>query len=598
MADKKLEYKEIPKALRYVVKTLWRISPGYVIGTFALNLKNRLLPFVTLFIAAAITTQLPLLITGHDSLPTILGLLFLELAIHLADQFIEVLMHNKQQKAEAMVAIELREQFYNAYARLPYRLYESKEVIDAFQYADDFIHRFSRFGLQQIARVVGSVIEIIASVIALTAVAWYVPLIFVVFLPFLARSVLRLNREQARVFFENRSAQRRVWALEAMFYPRKIKETRLYGVVAYLLGERRKFSEQTNRRELANDYRRNRSIFWQDLQMQGVSFVTSAIAVWRVAYQGAPLGVFVLAQQLSSRASSAVTALFSELSAFDQDLYGFAEYRYITETLQPKGDQLPLAPEQASIDLESIYFTYPKSAKPVLRNVSLSIPFGSALAVVGENGAGKTTLTRILLGLYAPEKGSVLVGGLPLGSLDESSWLRRIGVLLQDFGMNEDITIREAIWLGDITKPKDDASLMAVLKRVELDAVVAELPHGLDTNLGKWVDEDNGTELSGGQLQRLAIARALFREPDILILDEPTSAIDANAEERILRHLMSSRKGKTTIFISHRFSTVRRAQQIVCMDKGKIIEVGTHDELMAVQGKYAQMFATQAEGYS
>ena len=163
--------------------------------------------------------------------------------------------------------------------------------------------------------------------------------------------------------------------------------------------------------------------------------------------------------------------------------------------------------------------------------------------------------------------------------------------------MFEDLTISEAIWLGDVSKPRDKGAITKVLKEVGLDKKVEDFPHGLDSYIGKWMDREKGIELSGGETQRMAIARALFRDPEILILDEPTSSIDANAEEKIFSKLMASRKGKTTLFISHRFSTARRAEKIIFMEDGKLAEQGTHDELMKQKGGYRQMFTTQAEGY-
>lgn len=597
MAEKKLSYKEIPKAVWYVIKSLWQFSPSYVIVSVLLTFKDRIVPFITLFLTAEITTQLPGLLGDQNNILTVIWLLAFMAAVELGSRYVDLLLSTHQQKAENKVSLQLREHFYGAYARLPYRLYEDKEVIDAYQYAETFMYRFSRFGFQQLTRAAGSALELVVAIAALVAVAWFMPLVFLLFTPFLVAAVLKLNREQSRLFHENRSVQRKLWAVTNQFEPRRIKETRLYGVVTHFLAERRKYSATIEKSELDIQLRRDRLGFGQELQVQAAGLVASGVAVWRIATQGAPLGIFVLASQLTSKASGAIQSLFNEISDFDQDLYGFAEYRYITETLQPPEKQLPAAPARPHIQLNDVTFTYAQTKTRALSGVNLDIPYGQSLAIVGENGAGKTTLTRLLLGLYQPQQGTIVISGTSLSELDEATWLSKIGVLLQDFGMDTDMTIRDVVWLGDITRPKNDAAIVKVLRDVGLDDVIKNAPKGIDTYLGTWIEKDNSIELSGGQLQRLAIARALFRDPDVLILDEPTSAIDANAEERIFQHLMASRRGKTTVFVSHRFSTVRRAEVIAYMEKGKLIEYGTHKQLMAKKGKYAAMFTTQAEGY-
>jgi ATP-binding cassette subfamily B protein len=599
MAEKKLQYREVPQALGYVIKTIWGISPGYVLITFFKQIKDRLTPYATLFITAAITTQLPLVLGDRTRFKRIVMLLLLGLAIEFATRAIDLLLERTTMRAEAKVSIIMREHFYRRYASLPYHLYENKNVLDAFNYADEFMYRFSQFGLGQIARSVGSLIEFIAATVALVAVAWYMPLLLLVFVPFLLRSVFKINKENVKVYKQNRPAQRRIWTIERMFYPNYIKETRLYGVVDHFLKERSVLTHSINAKEQAVAFRRSRLNFIQETELQIASVIATAIAVWRIAYQGSPLGIFVLAQQLTSKAGNAIDMLFSEIGRFDEDLYGFSEYRYITEELQPKVPSHELASVASGPDLSlrGMSFTYPEAKSPSLRNITLDIPYGTSMAIVGENGAGKTTLTRLLLGLYRPSKGELLIDDLPLTDYDEASWLARTGVLLQDFGLNEDITIRDAVQIGDITHAGNDDKVWAALARAELTKTIDDLPYKLNSYLGKWVDEEKGTELSGGQMQRLAIARTLFRDPDILILDEPTSAVDANAEERIFSHLQQVRKGKTTIFISHRFSTVRRANLIIFIDKGRITERGTHEELMKLKGKYYEMFMAQAKSY-
>lgn len=597
--EKKLAYREIPQALWVVVKILWRVSPPFVLLTIFQQLKDRIIPFILLFITAAVTSRLPALINDASQLPSILVFIAAGVALEIISRLLDLSTQQFSTRTEAQVTITMREFFYQRYAALPYHLYEDKNVIDAFNYADEFMYRFSQFGMRQIARTLGNVLELIATFIALIAVAWYLPILLLFFLPLFLRSIIRLNREQMKAYRQNRPDNRRIWAIESLFYPRKIKETRLYGVVEHFLVERRKLTKSTKERELRVEFRQNKMSLIQDVQVQAAGLFASSIALWRIAYQGAPLGIFVLAQQLTSRAGSAVQSLFSEFSSFDRDLYGFAEYQYITETLQDTKPDKPVLAKEAfpHIKVNDVSFRYPESKRPVLTKLTLDLPFGSSLAIVGENGAGKTTLTRLLLGLYQPESGSITANDTPLSELDNASWLRQIGVLLQDFGINEDITIREAIWLGDISKPKDDELIWQALDQAELKQTIEDLPFQLGTYLGKWIDKEKGTELSGGQLQRLAIARALFRDPAILILDEPTSAVDANAEERIFNHLHGMREGKTTIYISHRFSTVRRAEHIVFMHKGKITESGTHEELMKLKGRYHEMFTKQSKGY-
>jgi ATP-binding cassette subfamily B protein len=458
MADKekKLSYREVPAALKYVIKTLWHISPSYVIISILYNLKDRLVPYITLFIAANITSKLPGLLSHKIEFSEVVKLLVLLLIVELVSQLIDVMVQARQQNTEAMVSIELREQFYRAYARLPYRLYEDKSVIDAFQFADQFMYRFSQFGLQQIVRSLGSAVEIIAATIALSAVAWYMPIIFLLFLPFLVRAILLVNREQTRTYIRNRPLHRRVWAIENLFYPRHIKETRLYSVVDHFLRERLKYSKQIQRRDQRINIKRSRLSFIQDTEIQIAGFIASAIALWRIANQGAPLGIFVLAQQLTSRAGTAVSNLFRELGSFDQDLYGFAEYRYITETLQVKADESLTSVTNPNVAISNMSFHYPDTEVTVLKKVSMHIPYGSSLAIVGENGAGKTTLMKLLVGLYRPTEGKITVNGQDLAEISEDEWLSRVGILLQDFGMNEDMTIREAVWLGDVNKPQDD----------------------------------------------------------------------------------------------------------------------------------------------
>lgn len=242
-----------------------------------------------------------------------------------------------------------------------------------------------------------------------------------------------------------------------------------------------------------------------------------------------------------------------------------------------------------------VSFAYPGSSTPALEGISLHVPPGSKLAIVGENGSGKTTLIKLLAGLYTPTAGQVTVDGTPVRAWDVTALRRRIGVIFQDF-VRYQLTVGENIGAGD-DRAFDDRDRWATAAEQGLAApVVAELPSGYDTRLGKWFKD--GRELSLGQWQKVALARAFMRaEADILVLDEPTASMDAAAEVAIFDRFRERTRDQIAIVISHRFSTVRMADTIVVLDGGRVLERGSHDELVAAGGRYATLFALQARGY-
>ncbi|HMI87087.1 MAG TPA: ABC transporter ATP-binding protein [Polyangiaceae bacterium] len=250
---------------------------------------------------------------------------------------------------------------------------------------------------------------------------------------------------------------------------------------------------------------------------------------------------------------------------------------------------------ELGIRFEGVGYRYPEKSTWALKDVTLTIRKGGSLALVGPNGAGKTTLIKLLTRLYEPTCGSIFLDGRNLQSWPIEELHKRMGVLLQDFNQYQ-FSARENVALGSIDHFDDDARVARAVSRAGASSLVDELPAGLDTPLGNWFD---GVELSGGQWQKLALARAFMREEvDLLVLDEPTAALDPESEHAIFARFGSLARGKTTLLISHRMSTVRMADRIAVFDKGQIIEEGSHTELMARGTRYAQLFALQAHSYS
>jgi ATP-binding cassette subfamily B protein len=254
------------------------------------------------------------------------------------------------------------------------------------------------------------------------------------------------------------------------------------------------------------------------------------------------------------------------------------------------------------IRLDHLSFAYPGTSRVVLDDVSATLPAGAVVAIVGENGAGKTTLVKLLAKMYEPSSGSIFVDDTPLARMPAGEWRARLAGAFQDFFRFE-LRAGHTVGLGDLSRLDDEAAVVAAVDRAGAADVIARLTKGLDTQLGPtWL---GGVELSFGQWQKLALARGFMRDqPLLLILDEPTAALDAETEHALFEHYAAaarstsaSNSGRLTILVSHRFSTVRMADLIVVLDGARLVEVGTHDELMAARGQYSELYSIQAAAY-
>ncbi len=293
----------------------------------------------------------------------------------------------------------------------------------------------------------------------------------------------------------------------------------------------------------------------------------------------------------------AVTSSLTSVNGmYEDNLYLSNLTEYLDhEVPEQSGTMLAGPMPEDGIRFENVSFFYPGSDVPALDNVSLHITPGESLAIVGENGSGKTTLIKLLTRLYTPTQGQILLEGLPLQDWDIDTLRRKIGVIFQDFARYQ-LIVGENIGIGDADNLDSEDEIEIAAKKGMADEFVRDLPSGYKTQLGTWFKD--GKELSGGQWQKVALSRAFMRnKADILILDEPTAAIDAKAEADIFAHFAELTANRISIIISHRFSTVRRADHIIVLEKSVIMEQGSHEELLELGGQYATLFKLQAEGY-
>jgi ATP-binding cassette subfamily B protein len=309
------------------------------------------------------------------------------------------------------------------------------------------------------------------------------------------------------------------------------------------------------------------------------------------------LGQMTMYLMLFRQGQSAVSAMLSAIGGmYEDNLYLSTLYEYLeTEVPAASGVEQVGARPDDGIRFEQVSFTYPGANEPALHDIDLHIRPGESLALVGQNGSGKTTLIKLLTRLYMPDSGRILLDGTDLRDWDERVLLQRIGVIFQDFARYQ-MRVGENVGAGDVTHFEDEARWREASDKGMASEFIDTLPAGFQTPLGKWFND--GRELSGGQWQKIALARAFMRsQADILVLDEPTAAMDAQAEATIFEHFRDLAGGRIAILISHRFSTVRMADQIIVIQDGGIIERGSHEQLMALDGHYAHLFSLQAQGY-
>jgi ATP-binding cassette subfamily B protein/ATP-binding cassette subfamily C protein len=288
------------------------------------------------------------------------------------------------------------------------------------------------------------------------------------------------------------------------------------------------------------------------------------------------VGQFLYVQQIVSRALSTANNLVSSLSSIDEDLANLKDYELFMTMPVHTGTAPALAAVPRTVELRDIRFSYTGSDIEVIKGVSLTIGQGQHIAIVGENGAGKSTLIRILAGLYSPDSGQVLLDGVDLATLDVKSWHRHLAVLSQEFLRYEFATAADNIYYGDVEEARDDDRVRTAARDAEALDFINKLPNGLDNHVSNWMEDPRGRKGSG-----------LF-----MVMDEPTSAIDALAEHRIFTRLFADR-ASTIIAISHRLATIEKADIVYMLEDGRIVEQGTHKELVALRGRYFRMFESQ-----
>ena len=376
-----------------------------------------------------------------------------------------------------------------------------------------------------------------------------------------------------------------------------VKEVKLFGLGTRLLERYQAIFRRLYQEDRALTIRRDLWGFFLSLIGSGALYGAYAWIAISTVRQLISIGQMTMYVALFRQGQTTVSAMLTAVGGmYEDNLYLSTLYEYLeTEVILPTGSSVRGPHPEDGIRFEDVSFTYPGAQETALENITLHLVPGTSLALVGENGSGKTTLIKLLTRLYAPTSGRILLDGQDLAEWDEAALRERIGVIFQDFARYQ-LLVGENVGAGDERYFEDEERWRAAAVKGRASDFIDTLPAGYQTQLGKWFKD--GRELSGGQWQKIALSRAFMRSrADILVLDEPTAAMDAQAEAEVFEHFRQLARERITILISHRFSTVRMADQIVVLNNGHIIERGSHEELMQLHGRYAQLFTLQARGY-
>jgi ATP-binding cassette subfamily B protein len=452
------------------------------------------------------------------------------------------------------------------------------------------------FGLSGLIGAVVGIVSVLVALIAIEPVV--IPLVLLVFLPaWLAAS--RRGDAFFRFFWHMTPRDRERNYVAGLLTDRDAaKEVRAFGLAPHLMRRHDQLYDErlTELRTVAR-----RQLWYSLIANFGIGVVLAAtllLVVWLALRGGVPLssagiaiaGVAIVGQRLAS-AGYAAGAL-AEAARYVDDYLAFVALLPSIEQASEEAQAAPMGFHQ--LDVDGVSFTYPTGTQPVLHEVSLTVHAGEVVALVGENGSGKTTLAKLLAGLYEPQTGTIRWDGADVRDIDADGLRRSVAVIFQDF-VRFHLRARDNIGLGRVEAADDLPAIRAAAVHADADEFLAALAQGYETVLGP--EFVGGTDLSIGQWQRVALGRAFFREAPFVILDEPTAALDPRAEHDLFERIGDLLAGRTVLVISHRFSSVRHADRIVVLDQGRVVETGSHEELVQLGGLYAELFSLQAAAY-
>lgn len=584
----------LPKLLAFI----WRTHPWLLLGIIGVFVTNAFVPATILAMQRHVVNGVAAHLQGKGNLPATLTWLLAVVGMSALGALLGQASGLLNGHLQEDLTFRVRAETAAKVQRLSLAYFDLPTFYDDLQRAQQDAPQRLFFMFTNALGLVQSFLTLSTYLYLLAAAHWsLVALVVLVTMP-AAWSGMHFARLRHRLLRQQTPLQRESNYISGLLTSRDVaKEVRLFGLVPYLTARWRTLFERMRRENLALQRKSALGGFAANVAAAGGLAGASAILAAQVFRGALTLGDFVALTQAVTQSQGSLNTLSSSFNAmYEHALIATEVFTFLALPEEAaSGGNLPCPrPIRQAIRFEGVSFRYPEAAADVLQDLTFEIRPGEQVALVGENGAGKTTLVKLLLGLYRPSAGRITYDGIDLRELDPTSVRREVTVVFQDFA-RFDLTAQENIGFGDLDRLHSETALAAAARQGGADEFLQRLPNGYQTTLGRYFKD--GHELSYGQWQKVAISRAFFRDAQVVVLDEPTAALDARAEAEVFRQFGAVAAGKTSIFISHRLGTARAADRILVLKQGRLVEQGHHDALVAHGGEYARMYELQAQWY-
>ncbi len=600
---------QLSDALRLMdaVRLVWRAAPGWTALNIALAVLQGIVPLLAVYLMKLIVDAVTQGVTEQDhaaAFRTAAVYIGIAAAVGLAAALLRSLSALTSEALGQTVTDHVSDLIHAQSIAVDLEYYEDPAYYDTLQRAQNEAPSRPTKIVNDLLTTGQSAISMIAMAGLLFTLHWSIGLIVV--LAAIPGAWVRMRYSKVMYHWQRdrTSSERQAWYAHWLLTGGPhAKEIRLFGLGELFRAMFRDLRTVLRGERIGIARRRSLWDFLSGVVAVLATFGTFAYIAWQTIYGAISLGSMVMYYQAFQTGLSSLQSVLQGMAGLYEDNLFLTYYHEFME-LEPRvtapAQPAPVPrPMREGIRFTGVDFAYPDTERTALAGIDLEIRPGEVAALVGANGSGKTTLVKLLCRLYDPTAGSITLDGAELGAYDVVALRREMSVIFQDFSQYQ-FTARENIRVGNVEltagAPETEAAVEAAARDAGADGVIGGLRKGYDTPLGKWFDD--GEELSVGEWQKVALARAFVRDAQILVLDEPTSALDPESEWSVFEHIRELAEGRAVVLISHRFSTVRSADRIHILSEGRIVESGTHDELIALGGRYARMYEVQARAYT